>query len=132
MKKSCLCVILIYVIFLFSACTVDTSHETESTGIVGIWSTEVTVIGLSQEDTNEDGDNTITYHFRENLTGTLAVHANNKNLSEDDFTYQITEEEIQILFPSGDIWEFPYVLDGDSLILTQNRAHIEYTRVKKR
>lgn len=126
MKKRMQCMMLSIVVLLgLAAC--GKKERGEERGIIGTWETTVNIIGVDVEELGRTG--TIAFRFAEDLTGQLIPHVDREAKSED-FTYNVTEDTLEIEFSDGVIWSFPYKLDGDVLTLTQNHCEIIYTRRK--
>jgi len=96
-------------------------------GIEGTWEAPANVIGDSEQVLPETG--VVRFRFNADLSGKLISSAGIQK-QESDFSYAVTEACIEIRHPSGETWRFPYRLEEDTLILTQNGFDIPYTRVK--
>ncbi len=99
----------------------------DSPAIVGGWETEANIIN-SYEDVG-DAKGLCQFYFHDDLTGELVETALGTT-SQRLFTYQVNGDEVSISFDSGIVWTFPYRLEGDVLVLTQNQADIAYQRIK--
>jgi len=94
--------------------------------IIGSWKTDANVIGAS--GLNPTAENCYVLSFVADGTGTEKIITNNEE-NERSFTYTVLEYIIQIEFESGPVWQFPFDLDSDQLILTQHHQEVIYNRI---
>lgn len=119
-KLSAICIVLACMLTILTACE-------KKNDIVGTWEAGVNVVGLTNEA--PPTDNRVILYFMEDLTGKEELIINGE-CKERVFTYTVADDEIQIQFESETTWVFPFELDDDLLILTQNHQRIPYSRVK--
>lgn len=114
----------VLMLLTLSACAGGPPQEEE--GLVGIWETSASVLGIEDQDASETA--LLQFHFNGDFSGkSVAIHGEHRQ--ESSFSYTATEAEIEITFPDGTIWTFPYQLSGDVLTLTQHHTEISYARV---
>lgn len=118
--------ILVALFALFSLIVVE-KRQQEEPGIIGTWETAVSILGMNVEEQGKTG--TIAYRFDKNATGQLIPHVD-REAEPEDFSYCLTESNLEIKFSDGTIWSFPYRLEGDTLTLTQGNFSATYVRVK--
>lgn len=123
--KRILCMLLSIVIAVCLAACGKT--EQEETGITGTWETTVNILGVDVEEQGKTG--TIALRFDKDATGQLIPHVD-REAEPENFSYCLTESNLEIKFSDGTIWSFPYRLEGDTLTLTQNHCEVPYTRAK--
>ena len=106
-------------------CTAGVGKD-DNPSIVGGWETEASIIN-PYEDVG-DAKGLCQYYFYDDLTGVRNDIA--LTTSQSAFTYQVNEDEVSMYFDSGIVWTFPYRLEDDVLVLTQNQTDIAYQRIK--
>lgn len=98
-------------------------------GIIGGWEAEASIINTVDNVNSDESDNRICLYFNENLTG-KEIQIINGERKERIFSYTIVDNVIYIKHEYGDVWEFPYTLDKDTLVLTQHKKDVKYTRIE--
>ena len=120
MKSKC----IVAVLALTLCCLLCLGACAQKEGIVGSWETKAVSVGSSE---NHPADNRVIYRFEADLTG-KEIQIVNGTSHERDFTYTLSDGILRISFDGGLVWEFPCVLDGSRLILTQNHQDVIYKR----
>lgn len=118
--------ILVALFALLSLIVVE-KRQQENPGIIGTWETTVNILGVDVEEQGKTG--TIALRFDKDATGQLIPHVD-REAEPENFSYCLTEGNLEIKFSDGTIWSFPYRLEGDTLTLTQNHCEVPYTRAK--
>lgn len=118
--------ILVALFALLSLIVVE-KRQQENPGIIGTWETTVNILGVDVEEQGKTG--TIALRFDKDATGQLIPHVD-REAEPENFSYCLTESNLEIKFSDGTIWSFPYRLEGDILTLTQNHCEVPYTRAK--
>lgn len=113
------------ILVCLSACA--PTEQNPKTGIEGMWETSAN--GINDGSKNSDNNGVVRYCFNGDMSGELITYANDEKL-RSDFSYSLSEDNIQIDFGSGPVWSFQYRLDGNVLILVQNNNEIIYERVE--
>ena len=127
MKKTKLVVLTLFLLLALGfAFILAGGWKDDTPSIVGGWETEATIIN-PYEDVG-DAKGMCQYYFYEDFTGVRIDVA--LTTTQSPFTYQLNEDEVSLSFDSGEAWTFPYHLEEDVLVLTQNQTDIPYQRIK--
>lgn len=118
------CVMIACLLVALQAC-----KQRNGNGIIGGWEAEASIINTVDNANTDEVDNRICLYFNENLTG-KEIQIINGESKERFFSYTIVDNVIYIKHESGDVWEFPYTLDQDILVLTQHKKDVKYTRIE--
>lgn len=106
-------------------CTVGCRKD-DTSSIVGGWEVEAQVI--NSDSTEDDASGLLQFYFYDDLTGVEVTTSLGKT-EQRNFTYQVSEDTLRISFETGTVWNFPYSLKKDVLVLKQNYADITYHRI---
>lgn len=116
-SKIILAALTLCCLLCFGACA-------QKEGIVGSWETKAASLGSSE---NQPADNRVIFRFEADLTGKETQIVNGTS-HERDFTYTLSDGILRISFDGDPVWEFPCVLEGSRLVLTQNHQDVIYER----